>query len=703
MLTSACSDSPDKGTAQTLTPPRAEKVDTALTIHGHTRHDPYYWLNQRENPKVVQYLEAENAYTKEMLKDTEEMQEELYEEMVGRIKQNDASVPYPDHGYLYYSRYEEGREYPIFCRKKSEDAEEEILLNVNDLAQGHDYYQVVGLRVSPDNLTLAYGVDTVSRRRYTIHFKNLNTGETLPYALPNTTGSIAWANDSQTVFCTGKDSTTLRADRVIRYRLGEPSESAEEIYREDDETFSCYAVKTKSDKFLLIGSHSTLTTEFRYLDADTPQESFKVMQPRERGLEYYPDHYQNHFYIRTNLEAQNFRLMETPLHATAKENWKEVIPHRPDVLLEEIDVFRNWLVLQEKKEGLTQLRVRNQRTSAEHYLDFGEETYAASIGTNREFDTDWLRYEYSSLTTPNSTYDYHMQTKERLLRKQEEVLGNFDPNNYQAERRFAIARDGTRIPVSIVYRKGTPLDGSSPLLLYGYGSYGYGLSDSFSSSRLSLLDRGFVYAIAHIRGGDEMGRAWYENGKLLHKKNTFTDFIDCGEFLVQENYADSTRLFAAGGSAGGLLMGAVVNMRPDLFKGVIADVPFVDVVTTMLDESIPLTTSEYDEWGNPNDKAYYDYILSYSPYDNVAAKDYPALLVLTGLHDSQVQYWEPAKWVAKLRDLKTDQNPLLLHTNMSAGHGGASGRFERYRETAMEYAFLISLADAEKRKDIKLQ
>ncbi|MDH7511871.1 MAG: S9 family peptidase [Clostridiales bacterium] len=678
-------------------PPVAEKIKQELSAHGQTRVDYYYWLRERENPKVIEYLKAENEYLKAVMKPTEALQEDLYKEIIGRIKQTDMSVPYRFQGYYYYTRFEEGKEYPVYCRKKeSLEAAEEVLLNVNTLAEGHAYFNVAGLTVSADNNLLAYGTDTVSRRLYTIRFKNLTTGETLPDEIPNTTGQAAWANDNKTVFYTLKDTTTLRPFKVLKHVLGTDPAADKEVFVETDETFNTYVYKSKSKKFLFIACDSTLSTEFRFMDADNPDGEFKVIQPRERELEYSVEHFKDKFYIRTNYQAKNFRLMATPVERTTKENWVEIIPHRGDVLLEDFEAFDNFLAVEERSAGLTQLRLIRWQDKSEHYIDFGEETYTASIGQNPEFETDWLRFDYSSLTTPNSTFDYNMATKEKKLMKQQEVLGGFNSADYHAERLSAVASDGVKVPISLVYRKGIQKNGDNPLLLYGYGSYGSSTDPNFSSARLSLLDRGFIYAIAHIRGGQEMGRAWYEDGKLLRKKNTFTDFIACAEHLIAEKYTRPEKFFAMGGSAGGLLMGAVVNMRPDLFKGVVATVPWVDVITTMLDPSIPLTTNEYDEWGNPNNKEYYDYMLSYSPYDNVEAKDYPALLVTTGLHDSQVQFWEPAKWVAKLRAIKTDRNPLILHTNMEAGHSGASGRFRRYKETALEYAFFLNLAGIKK-------
>jgi oligopeptidase B len=670
-------------------PPEAEKIKKELTLHQHTRIDNYYWLNQRDNPKVIEYLKAENDYLKAVMKHTEALQEKLFNEIIGRIKKDDSSVPYKTNGYYYYTRYEKGKEYPLHCRRKeSMENPEEIMLDVNVMAKGHNYFQVTGLNVSPDNTMLAYGVDTVSRRKYTIHFKNLVTGEKIPGEIPNTTGWVAWANDNKTLFYTFKDET-LRPYKIFKHVLGTPVSDDKEIYHEADETFTTYVYKSKSKKYLIIYSDHTLSTECRYLDADNPHGEFKIFEPRQKDNIYSIEHYKDKFYIRTNLEAKNFKLMETPVNKTTKDNWQEVIPHRDDVLLENFEIFKDFLVVQERKNALNHLRVIKLGNNEEHYIDFGEEVYVAYISRNPEFDTDILRFQYNSLTTPNSHFDYNMTDKTRKLLKQDEVVGDFDPQNYKTERLYATAADNTKIPISLVYKKGLKKNGNNPLLLYGYGSYGYSMNPSFRSSRLSLLDRGFVFAMAHIRGGQEMGRYWYEEGKLLKKKNTFTDFIACAEHLIAEKFTNPEKLFATGGSAGGLLMGAVANMRPDLFKGIIADVPFVDVITTMLDDSIPLTTGEFDEWGNPEEKKYYDYMLSYSPYDNVAAKEYPAMLVTTGLHDSQVQYFEPAKWVAKLRELKTDNNLLLLHTNMDAGHSGTSGRFRRHKETSLEYAFIL--------------
>ncbi|MFB3131151.1 MAG: S9 family peptidase [Rhodothermales bacterium] len=674
-------------------PPIAKVERVELEKHGHVRTDPYYWLKERENPDVVAYLEAENDYTEAVMAHTRDLQEALFEEITARIKQDDASVPYKRDDYWYYQRYEEGKEYPIYCRKRASlEADEQIMLDVNELAKGHAFFSVRGAEVSSGQDILAYAEDNVGRRFYTIRFKNLTTGETYPDAIPNVVGNVAWANDNQTLFYTRQDPNTLRRYQIYRHVLGADPAAAVLVYEESDDTFSTFVYKTKSKDFLIIGATQTLSAEYRYLDANDPTGTFDLIQPREDNHEYSVDHYGNHFYLRTNWQAKNFRLMRTPLIATEKTHWEEVIAHRDDVFLQNFEIFKDHLVVSERKDGLIQMRVRPWDGSDEHYLDFGEPTYLAYISVNPEFDTQTLRYGYTSMTTPNSTFDYDMVTQEKTLLKEEEILGDFDKANYTTERLSATARDGVEVPISLVYRKGTPLDGTAPLLLYAYGSYGASMSASFNSARLSLLDRGFVYAVAHIRGGQEMGRQWYEDGKLLNKKNTFTDFIDSAEHLIDTNYADPERVFAQGGSAGGLLMGAITNMRPDLWKGVVAHVPFVDVITTMLDDSIPLTTSEYDEWGNPNDKEYYDYMLSYSPYDNVETKDYPNLLVTTGLHDSQVQYWEPAKWVARLRAMKTDANRLILKTNMEAGHGGATGRFKRHHETALDYAFLLDLA-----------
>jgi len=675
------------------TPPVAKVEPVELTNHGHTRVDPYFWLRDRENPEVIAYLEAGNAYTDAMMVKTGTLQDRIFEEIKSRIKQDDSTVPYQYGDYFYYNRYEEGKQYPIIARRKgSLEANEEVMLDVNELAEGKMFLDVSD-DVSPKHDILAYAADSVGRRIYTLFFKDLTTGKLLDDVIPDVTYNFEWANDGRTIFYTRQDPTTLRWHQIWRHELGtDPSEDVL-VYEERDETFRTYVFATKSRKYVVIGSSQTLSDEFRVLEADTPTGEFRIVQPRQRNLEYSIDHLGDHFYIRTNADgADNFKLMRAPVESPGIENWEEVIGPRDDVYLSGFHLFADYLVLSERRDGLTHLRIKPWDGADEHYLDFGEPAYLAYIQVNRLMDTPILRYGYTSMTTPNSVYDYNMATREKTLLKQDEVPGGFDPADYVTERVYAPARDGARIPVSLVRRKETPVDGSAPLLLYGYGSYGYSLDPTFSPSRLSLLDRGFVYAIAHIRGGQELGRAWYEDGKLLKKKNTFTDFIDSAEFLIEAGYADPARLYGMGGSAGGLLIGAVMNMRPDLFHGLVAQVPFVDVVTTMLDDSIPLTTGEYDEWGNPNERESYEYMLSYSPYDNVEAKNYPNLLITTGLHDSQVQFWEPAKWVAKLRATKTDDNVLLLKTNMGAGHGGASGRYERYREIAFEYAFLLDLA-----------
>ena len=683
----------EKNRPTNLTPPQAKVLPTKLEKHGHQRIDNYYWLNKRDNPEVLAYLTAENEYAKAAMAHREGLEEALFEEIRGRIKQTDLSVPYKLDDYFYYTRFEEGKEYPLYCRKlRTLEADEELMLDVNVVAEGHEYCSVGGLAISFGQGILAYAVDTQGRRIYTIRFKDLGSGESLPDMIPEVTGNLAWANDDRTLFYSKQDPATLRSFQIYRHSLGTEGGQDELVYEETDETFSTSVLKTKSKRYLMITSHQTVSTEYRYLDANDPLGEFQVLVPRERDHEYDVDHYQDAFYIRTNFRAKNFRLMTTTVGEPGKEHWQEMIPHREDVLLESFELFQDYLVVEERKQGLIQLRILPWKGGDEHYLDFGEPTYFAFLGENPEFKTALLRFVYTSMTTPNSVFDYNMKTREKTLLKQEEVLGGFDTTHYQTERLWASARDGMQVPISLVYRKGLVKNGNNPLLLYGYGAYGASMDASFSSSRISLLDRGFVFAIAHVRGGEELGREWYERGKLLNKKNTFADFIDCAEYLLREGYTNQERLFAMGGSAGGLLMGAVVNLRPDLFKGVVAQVPFVDVVTTMLDPNIPLTTGEYDEWGDPNQKNYYQYILSYSPHDNVQAKAYPHLLVTAGLHDSQVQYWEPAKCVAKLRAIKTDENLVLLKTTMDAGHGGLSGRFRRFKELAFIYAFLLDLA-----------
>ena len=683
--------------------PTADKMDTVLKEHGRSRIDPYFWIRLTDNQKksetpdeptrkVLDYLKTENEYTRKNLIHTNDFQEKLYNEIIGRIKKEDESVPFFHNGYWYYTKYEKTGEYPIYCRKKETlQHTEEILLNVNEMAKEHEYYDATDIKISPDNKLMAFAEDKLSRRIYTMRFKNLETGKLLDDKIENTTGDGAWANNNQTFFYTSKNKISLLSEKVFRHQLGQNQELDVLVYHEKDPAFYIGVYKSKSDKYIIVWNGSTLSSDYHIIDADSPFETPRQFIPRESQHEYSIDHFQDKFYIRTNWDAKNFRLMETPEKTTSKGNWKEVIAHRNDVLLEGIELFENYLVADERKEGLTRLRIIDQQSTKEHYLGFDESAYNAYISVNTEFTSKKLRFGYTSLTTPNSIFDYDMKTKEKTLLKQNEVVGGHNPKDYVGKRLWATARDGVKIPISIVYKKGFKQDGSAPLLQYGYGSYGYTIDASFSSVRLSLLDRGFAFAIAHVRGGQMMGREWYEEGKMFKKKNTFNDFVDCSKFLIEENYTSTKHLYAQGGSAGGLLMGAVVNMNPELYHGVLAQVPFVDVVSTMWDESIPLTTNEFDEWGNPKELDSYEYMLSYSPYDQIKRQNYPNLLVTTGLFDSQVQYWEPVKWVAKLRDMKTDNNLLLLDIDMESGHGGASGRFKRYKTTALQYAFILDL------------
>lgn len=673
--------------------PVVEKRPHELEAHGDVRIDDYYWLRERSNPEVLAYLEAENTYTAAVMAPTEELQAELFKELTNRIQPDDSTVPALFDGYYYYKRYEKDLEYPIHCRREgSLEAPEEIILDVNQVAEGHDFCSVRGVAVSPDTRLLAWAVDTVGRRKYTIRVTDLETDEALTDVIPEVTGNLVWANDSRTVLYARQDPETLRSYQIYRHRLGtQPSEDVL-IYEETDPIFSVSVWKTRSERYIFIESEQTLASEFRFLDADDPAGELRMIAPRERNVEYSVSHVGDRFIIKTNLDAENFRLMEAPVANPGRENWRELIPGRDDVFLQGVEVFSDFMVVTERRDGLRHLRIIPFDGGEEYEIEFDEPTYVTWVDENEEMETTTLRFGYSSLNTPESIYDLDLLTHERRLMKREQVRGGFDPANYVVDRLWAPARDGVQVPISLVYRNGVVLDGSNPLLLYAYGSYGSIMESWFRPAVVSLLDRGFVYAIAHVRGGQELGRPWYENGKLLHKKNTFTDFIDCGQYLVEEGYTAPERLFAMGGSAGGLLMGAVSNMAPELFAGIIADVPWVDVVTTMLDEDIPLTTSEFDEWGDPNQREYYDYMLSYSPYDNVEAKAYPAMLVLTALEDSQVQYFEPAKWVAKLRAMKTGDNPLLLKTEMAAaGHGGVTGRFKKYHETALKYAFMLEV------------
>lgn len=677
-----------------LIAPRARKIPVQLEKHGDIRTDDYFWLRERDNPEVLEYLTQENLYNEQMTAHTKELQENLFQEVKKRIKEDDSSVPYKLNGYWYITRFEKGRDYPIYSRKKGTlDAPEEILFDVNEMATGHDYYKLSGLSVSPDNKLISYAVDTVSRRKYTIYIKNLETGEIYSEKIRNTTGGATWANDNKTLFYARKDSETLRSNQIFKHRLGTKAKDDELVFLEEDETFHTYVYHSKSKRYIIIGSDSTLTSEYRILPADDPDGEFKIVQPRIRGVEYSIAHYGEYFYILTNKDgATNFKLMKTLVGNSGIENWEEVIPHREEVLLEDIDLFKDYLVVSERSNGLNKIHIRRWDGKDSYFLPFDNETYTAFTGANPDFDTDILRYTYNSLTTPTQVVDFNMRTREKEVKKELEVLGGkFKKENYVSDRIWATAQDGTKIPMTMVHRKELKRDGSNPVLQYAYGSYGSTIDPYFSNVRLSLLDRGFIFVIAHVRGGEYLGRKWYEDGKLLKKANTFTDFIDCTRHLIRENYTSAEHMYASGGSAGGLLMGVIANWAPQLYKGIIASVPFVDVVTTMLDETIPLTTGEYDEWGNPNNPVYYHYMKTYSPYDNVRVQDYPNMLVTTGLHDSQVQYWEPAKWVAKLRELKTDNNKLLFHINMEAGHGGASGRFEALREVAEEYAFLLDL------------
>lgn len=680
----------------TIVPPKPSKKPKEFNIHNDIRIDNYYWLNERKNTKVIDYLNAENEYFEKMTQHTNKLQEDLFAEMKSRIKEDDESVPFKKNGYFYITRFQKGDQYPIYSRKKENLAAlEEILFNVNKMAKGYDYYQLKGMSVSPNNKLVVFGVDTVSRRQYTLQFKNLETNKIYPEKIENTTGTATWASDNKTIFYTKQDADTLRSYKIYKHVLGTAISEDVEVYHETDDTFGTFVYKTKSEKYIIIGSYNTVSTEYRYLLATNPSGKFKIFQQRERNLEYSISHFQDNFYILTNKDnATNFKLMKTLENETSKESWKDVIAHRKDVLLEDISIFKDYLIVEERTNGLNKIRIIRWDGTADYYLPFTEETYAVGVYANPEFNTNIFRYGYNSMTTPSSVIDFNMDDKTSEIKKEQEILGGeFNKTDYKSERIWATARDGKQVAISLVYKKNTKLNGNTPLLLYAYGSYGHTISDGFSTTRLSLLNRGFVFAIAHIRGSEYLGREWYEDGKLLKKMNTFNDFIDCAEHLIAQNYTSQKHLYAMGGSAGGLLMGAVINLKPELFKGVIAAVPFVDVVTTMLDDTIPLTTGEYDEWGNPNEEKYYHYMKSYSPYDNVENKNYPNLLVTTGLHDSQVQYFEPAKWVAKLREQTKNKNKILLHIDMSVGHGGASGRFDSLKDVAREYAFLFDMEE----------
>ena len=687
--------------------PIAEKEEIVLEKHGDVRRDNYFWMRlsdaqkiskekDKQTQKVENYLHAENKYFNEVTAFSKDFQSDLFEEMKARIKEDDSSVPYKKNGYYYITRFEKGNQYPIYSRKKGTlEASEEILFNVNEEAKGFEYFQLGGLNISTNNKLTAFATDTVSRRQYTLRIKNLETGEIYKDEIKNTTGGSTWANDNKTLFYTKKDPKTLRSYKVFKHILGTPTSEDVEVYHEKDETFGTFVYKTKSKKYIVVGSFNTISTEYQVLEANNPNGLLKMIQPRERNLEYDIAHYKDHFYIKTNKDgAFNFKLMKTPESNTNKENWVDVIPHRKDTLLEEISIFKDYLVLEERNEGLNKIRIKCWDNSSDYYLPFDEETYSADVLSNADFDTEIIRYSYNSMTTPASVIDFNMKNQTKEIKKEQEVLGGkFDKQNYTSKRIWVPARDGKKVALSIVYHKKIKINKNTPVLQYAYGSYGHIISDGFSTTRLSLLDRGFIFAIAHVRGSEYLGRDWYDDGKMLNKQNTFNDFVDCSKYLIEKKYTSKEHLYAMGGSAGGLLMGAIVNMNPELYNGIIAAVPFVDVVSTMLDESIPLTTGEYDEWGNPNNKEYYNYIKSYSPYDQVERKEYPNMLVTTGYFDSQVQYWEPAKWVAKLRDLKTDNNLLFLQTNMDTGHGGASGRFDALKETARDYTFLLALEE----------
>ena len=683
---------------KTAKPPVAEKKEHIRDIHNDKVNDPYYWMYDYfgkgpDSTKAVDYLKAENTYLEEVMSPTTKLQEDLYTEMKARIKEKDESVPVFKNGYFYYTKTEDGKQYYKYCRKKGTlEAKEEILLDVDKMAEGHAYYSATGFSITEDNKLLAFAVDEVSRRQYTIYVKNLETGEILKDVVKNTEGGICWANDNKTFFYVSKNTVTLLSEKIKRHTLGTDAAKDVLVYEEKDKTNYISVYKSKNNKYIFIYTGGTMSNEIRYLDASKANDEFKVFQARMKDVLYSVTALDNNFLVRTNKDgALNFKIMTTPLGFTEQWNWREFTPYNKNVLTEGITEFKNFLVIEERVDGLSKLKVRGINNITEYYIDFGEATYDAGMGANPEYNSAIIRYNYSSLTTPPSTYDYDILLKEKKLMKQQEVLGGYNAADYVSERLYATATDGTKIPISLVYKKGFKKDGNAPFLLYAYGSYGASMDASFNSARLTLLNRGFAFAIAHIRGGQEMGRQWYEDGKMMKKKNTFTDFINCGEFLIKEKYTSKNHLYANGGSAGGLLMGAIVNMAPDLWKGVIAAVPFVDVINTMLDESIPLTTNEFDEWGNPKNKDAYVYMKSYSPYENVEKKNYPNILVTTGLHDSQVQYFEPAKWVAKLRDMKTDNNILLLHTNMKFGHGGASGRFDYLKDVALNYAFLFSL------------
>ena len=699
LLIIACTNTtPEMKPDASLIPPTADQKPYQHKIHDDIRMDPYYWLKERENPEVIDYLERENDYYQKSTKHLIPLQDELFKEMKGRIKEEDNSVPYFYNGYWYITRYEKGQDYPVYTRKKdSLSAAEEILFDCNEMAKGHEYFRLVGINISPDNTKVIFGIDTVSRRQYILKVKDLITGEISDTSITNSTGGSAWAKDNEHFFYTLKNPETLRSEAIYRHTLSNLNAASELVFKEEDETFSCYVTTSKSEDYIFIGSYSTLSTEFQFIKADEPLSPFAVVQERKKDLEYSISHYGEHFYIFTNADgAKNYKVMKVAVNEPQMENWEEVLAHREDVLLEDLELFNEYWTITERAEGLAKIRIKRWDNQEDYYLPLEGATYTVYTSTNIDFATTKLRYVYNSMTTPSSVIEFDMKDKTQTILKEQEVLGGkFDKSNYVSKRLWATTKDGVKIPISLVYRKDTSLSPDTPILQYAYGSYGSTIDPGFSTTRLSLLDRGFAFAIAHVRGGEYMGRKWYDEGKMLRKKNTFTDFIACSQFLIDQGMTSEKHLYAYGGSAGGLLMGVIVNEAPQLYKGLIAAVPFVDVVTTMLDESIPLTTGEYDEWGNPNHEEYYHYIKSYSPYDNVKEQAYPNMLVTTGLHDSQVQYWEPAKWVARLRQHKKDDTVLFLDTNMTAGHGGASGRFQGLKETAKKYAFLLALENTD--------
>ena len=693
ILTSGCTEKKIMNRQQEFDPPNAEIKEYQHKIHNDIRVDEFYWLNNPDDPEVIDYLDSENDYYKKSTKHLKGLENKLFSEMRSRIKEDDSSVPYFYNGFWYITRYEKNKQYPIYTRKKEKlSTTEEILFDCNELAKGYDYFRLVGINISPDNKKVVFGIDTLSRRKYTLKIKDLESGELLNTQIKNTTGYGVWANDNEHIFYTKKNSKTLRAESIFRQSIIQGKDSEKLIYKEKDSTYNTFVSKSKSDSFIFIGSFSTLTSEYQFLDASKPLDDFKLVQKRIEGLEYSVSHFKNNFYIYSNADkAKNFKIDVVPISSPSKDNWKTFLPHRDKILLEDIDLFKNFWVTTERINGLTKIFIRNWNSSDTVEIDMNSETYAVYTSTNLEFDTNYLRYVFSSMTQPSQVIQIDMKTLKKEILKEQQIQGDFKIKNYTSKRIWVDSRDCKKIPVSILHKKNIEINSKTPLLLYGYGSYGSTIDPSFSSNILSLVDRGFIYAIAHIRGSEYLGRSWYDDGKMLNKKNTFFDFIDVSKYLINQNYTSSKHLYAYGGSAGGLLMGFVVNEAPDLYNGVIAAVPFVDVVTTMLDESIPLTTGEFDEWGNPKSKKYYDYIKSYSPYDNIKKQTYPNLLVTSGLHDSQVQYWEPAKWVARLRLNYNKKNKIYLYTNMEAGHGGSSGRFNSIKETSKKYAFLLGL------------